>query len=72
MQQHVAREGMHQSIKDSAFPFAPDAIDQVVDVLGHPEQLERVRKAILCWDRNRLTFPGKNWNQFNFIRPCVI
>ena len=53
------REGTRALIKNGAFPFAPNEIDRVVDVLRHPEQFETWGKAVLDRDRNGLTSPQK-------------
>ena len=38
------REGTRALVRDGAFPFVPDGIDRVMEVLQHPEQFEAWRK----------------------------
>ena len=39
------REGTRALVRNGAFPFAPDGIDKVVEVLQHPEQFEERQKS---------------------------
>ena len=39
------REGTRALVRDGAFPFAPDGIDKVVEVLQYPEQFEMWRRS---------------------------
>ena len=39
------REGTRALVKDGAFPFTPDEIDKVVEMLQHPEQFETWQKS---------------------------
>ncbi len=40
-QEHPQREGPAALIQKGAFPFAPDGVDRVIEMLKNPEQLER-------------------------------
>ena len=39
------REGTRALVREGAFPFAPDGVDRVVEVLQHPEQFETWQKS---------------------------